>query len=306
MHVLPLPYMEASPIVKHRAICACLSALLSHTSSSVALSTCEFRCHCLPLPGLALPLIAKPGAACGLARSHAMALMLGSPHSCVAQLTKHVALPALLQEFVNHGGLQWKAYVMGQRVRIATNVGAVAAAVSCCCAWCIDAVLQMGAGACHAAHGACVMLQKQVFVTPRESIPDVRVVSEDQPDTHGDQSGDLLLFDSLSTLPTQLPPHLAAAVAPPHLQQAPPLAAIDAIAAFLRCQLGLSLFGFDVVSPTPPPVRCTATEQQRELIVIDVNYFPNYRGVADAPSAMHDVLLDAWRRHAAVPVIAPT
>jgi hypothetical protein len=107
-----------------------------------------------------------------------------------------------------------------------------------------------------------------------------------------------LLFDSLASLPTQLPPELtsqqqqqgsSAAGAPP------PDDAVRAMAAFLRQHLGLTLFGFDVVV-----AHCSSTQQQQqgqELVVIDVNYFPNYRGGSDVPAMFRAALRQAWEQH---------
>ena len=67
-------------------------------------------CHA----GLAPPFIVKPLVACGVADSHQMALVL---HEGALQLLQGaVPTPALVQEFVNHGGLQYKAYALGSKV----------------------------------------------------------------------------------------------------------------------------------------------------------------------------------------------
>jgi hypothetical protein len=51
-----------------------------------------------------------------------MALLLAA--SSLPQLQEHLPRPALVQEFVNHGGQQFKVYVMGQQVRADVAVGA--------------------------------------------------------------------------------------------------------------------------------------------------------------------------------------
>ena len=50
--------------------------------------------------------------ACGVAESHQMALLL---HWDGLQGLE-VPLPAVIQEYVDHGGLVWKAYVAGDKV----------------------------------------------------------------------------------------------------------------------------------------------------------------------------------------------
>jgi hypothetical protein len=176
----------------------------------------------------------------------------------------------------------------------------------------------------------------QVFVTARASIPDVYI----SPDLPPQQQ--LLLFDSLASLPTQLPPHMtqqhcsttsiqecakssAQQAAGPHAQQQqqqPDMQAIEAIAAFLRSRLGLTLFGFDVVLASSTAtcssgatISCSSSaqqaaeaqqqqpmpqqQQQQELVVIDINYFPNYRGGSNTPALFREALLQRWQQHTA-------
>ena len=65
-------------------------------------------------PGLTAPLIVKPLVACGVSHSHSMALVLDE--SALCQLGGRVPLPAVVQEFVNHGGQQYKVYVLADKV----------------------------------------------------------------------------------------------------------------------------------------------------------------------------------------------
>ncbi|XP_024360052.1 inositol-tetrakisphosphate 1-kinase 3 isoform X2 [Physcomitrium patens] len=62
--------------------------------------------------GLKLPLVAKPLVADGSPKSHAMSLVYDK--SCLSQLDP----PLVLQEFVNHGGVVFKTYVVGDYVRV--------------------------------------------------------------------------------------------------------------------------------------------------------------------------------------------
>ncbi|XP_024403882.1 inositol-tetrakisphosphate 1-kinase 3 isoform X1 [Physcomitrium patens] len=62
--------------------------------------------------GLKLPLVAKPLVADGSPKSHAMSLVYDE--SCLTQLDP----PLVLQEFVNHGGVLFKTYVVGDYVRV--------------------------------------------------------------------------------------------------------------------------------------------------------------------------------------------
>lgn len=60
---------------------------------------------------LKFPVIAKPLVADGSAKSHKMALVFN--HDCLNKLKP----PIVLQEFVNHGGIIFKVYVVGQYVK---------------------------------------------------------------------------------------------------------------------------------------------------------------------------------------------
>jgi hypothetical protein len=129
-----------------------------------------------------------------------------------------------------------------------------------------------------------------VSVTSRASIPDLQLAACSRASTQ------VLRFDSLHDKLTQLPPELGAqqegqlegqqARARPGLAAAPPLGQLQHIAQYLRRALGLALFGFDVVV-----CACTA-----ELQVIDVNYFPNYRGDGEAGPLLRRYLRAAWQQ----------
>jgi hypothetical protein len=123
-----------------------------------------------------------------------------------------------------------------------------------------------------------------VSVTTRASIPDLHLAACSR------ASAQALRFDSLDDKLTQLPLELC-----PQgegegegegraLQPAPPLGQLQRVAAYLRRALQLALFGFDVV----------VDGGSGELLVIDVNYFPNYRGDAEAGPLLRRCLRAAW------------
>jgi hypothetical protein len=60
------------------------------------------------------PFIVKPVVACGVSHSHSMALVLQP--AALEGLQGRLPLPAVVQEFVNHGGMQSKVYVLGDKV----------------------------------------------------------------------------------------------------------------------------------------------------------------------------------------------
>jgi hypothetical protein len=135
----------------------------------------------------------------------------------------------------------------------------------------------------------------QVFVTRRASIPDIDCT---RPAGDGsEQQPGHVLFDSLASLPTQLPAHLTASGSQqPQPPAAPDHRALEVIAAHLRERLGLSLFGFDVVVAQHGFL--PRQQQHQELVLIDVNYFPNYRGGgADTPALFRAALKQCWQHH---------
>lgn len=154
----------------------------------------------------------------------------------------------------------------------------------------------------------CLCVALQVFVTPRASIPDIHLHNP----AWQQQQQECVLFDSLASLPSQLPEALTCqqqqqqgSSSPPG---PPPQDAVKTMAAFLRQQLGLTLFGFDVVvaaaagrSDTRSDSSSASQQQQQqqgqELVVIDVNYFPNYRGGSDVPAMFRAALRQAWEQH---------
>lgn len=57
-------------------------------------------------------------------------------------------------------------------------------------------------------------------------------------------------------------------------------------AALIREHFGLTLFGFDCLLPLPH-----SAQEKRKIVVVDVNYFPSYKEVADFPVKLRAYLL---------------
>lgn len=195
----------------------------------------------------------------------------------------------------------------------------------------------------------------------RASIPNV---SRDTAQALRLAPGGLLLFDSLKSLPTALQSHqgvATSAVGPSPGERLPSQAVLERIAAHLRKELGLSLFGFDVVIaaagagggvaaggqesgdagvgkavarergdmgcggeegnsgqqlPVPDAPRPGRDGQlnkegkraqgkengvgdgmdEQELVVVDVNYFPSYKGAKGAPALFRAAVLAAHQQ----------
>ncbi len=133
----------------------------------------------------------------------------------------------------------------------------------------------------------------QVFQTPRKSIPDVASLSSSS-NGAGDKDVQqhVLLFDSLKSLPTELPAALQGSDAhTPSSRDIEPLdpGVLEVIAGWLRSQLQLTLFGFDVV----------VASGSGDWLVIDVNYFPNFKASdgTDVAAGFRAALRGAWERY---------
>jgi len=182
-----------------------------------------------------LPFIVKPQVACGVDEAHHMALVLhpeGFPGL-------EVPTPAIVQEYVDHGGVVWKVYVLGE----------------------------------------------EVFISRRRSTPDVGSLLQDVP-TGMSMPADTpacIEFHSLETLPVSLPwirnkdeekekPRGSPGLMRPEFLQA--------LAGVMRHHTRLTLFGFDVIFDFAAG----------EAVVVDINFFPSFRGIDEAPAALRATL----------------
>jgi inositol-1,3,4-trisphosphate 5/6-kinase len=222
---------------------------------------------------VSLPCVVKPQVACGVDESHQMAFVL---HPSGLHLDLEVPLPALVQEYVDHKSIVWKVYVAGN----------------------------------------------QVFSVQKRSTPDLQPLRDflalhlssgghggggNRGDTVEEEEEDEDLdiptsieFNSLESLPVSLPwlsrimdpgaPAASAATAPP---PTPPPAGVmhpgflTQLAQVFRKHLGLTLFGFDVVFDYAAG----------EAVVLDLNFFPSFRGIPEAPVALRRALLAKYKEH---------
>ena len=69
----------------------------------------------------------------------------------------------------------------------------------------------------------------------------------------------------------------------------------EAVAAALRARLGLTLFGFDLVFDPAAG----------ELVAVDVNFFPSYKGAPEAPAALAAALRQRHAEAAAAAAAPP-
>jgi len=189
--------------------------------------------------GLVFPLVAKPMEANGSETSHAMALV--GRREDLGQLQG----PLVLQEFVNHGGVLFKVYVVGEDVTLVRRPSLPDVS---------ESGVPVGLQQIHrvSGHAAAEQLQS----CPRSQQEDGSVWN---PSSRRSQR---LRDNRACTCP--------ACVHGEHPE--PPSDLVHQLAAEMRHRLGLRLFNFDLIREKDRP---------DNYFVIDINYFP---GLAKVPS----------------------
>lgn len=235
--------------------------------------------------GIFLPCIMKPRVACGVTEAHQMAFVM---HASALQ-DVGVPLPAILQEYVDHGGVLWKVYVAGKKVFVSQRKST-----------------------------PDLMPLKELLYSRNQkeekkkqnSIFFRNIVSDDiksidgrhtngmlrasgvYDDNNDDEVPACIEFDSLESLPVTLPWQQAAGRQQPVARQQqqelkrallrPEF--LEALAHVARDHLRLTLFGFDVVFDAAAG----------EAVMIDINYFPSFKGIEGASDAVHAALCKRW------------
>jgi len=258
------------------------------------------------------PYIVKTAAACGVPQAHRMAIALSDrglwealgggggggggggddETTTVGQALEQptVPFPVVVDEFVDHGGVLHKVYVVGDELVYAApprpSIPDLSAAVQ---------ALRVAEGARYSGGGrepAAPCAAAAAAGGAAAAVPP-----------------DFFTFDALKSLPTLLP--WLPAESQDAASAVPPLdpAALQAVARRLReassscsplclarsgggggdkdqAEGGLSLFGFDVVV-----AKSTHKTDKQQWVVVDVNYLPNYRGGGErAAAALRAVL----------------
>jgi len=123
------------------------------------------------------------------------------------------------------------------------------------------------------------MIGEHLHVVQRPSLPNLV--------TDFDENTPNITFDSQIPLDSQVTCHVSPAVssAPKQIISEPSKESLQAIAQSIRESLGLSLAGFDVITRA-------GTDEQA---IIDVNYFPGFRGVKDFNKILLELLLSGTK-----------
>ncbi|GLC44431.1 hypothetical protein PLESTB_000470400 [Pleodorina starrii] len=275
------------------------------------------------------PYIVKPVVACGTPDSHSMALVL-LPLQQAAEGLTGLPLPAVVQEFVNHDATIFKVYVAGDKVfhTVRPSIPNVPRDLT--------AALQLAP--------AGVLRFDSLKSLPTSLRPQLPVPQDQGQGPSAAVPGPASAHSPAAALVTAPPPARGPPTPAPQPSPIPSQAALERLVAHLRTELGLSLFGFDVVIATEPgaavgggssgdAAECTegraggaggggsggeegGPEQQQgggggggggggqvrgepgdqELVVVDVNYFPSYRGAEGAPGLFRAAVRGTYER----------
>lgn len=191
------------------------------------------------------PLIVKPLTAAGTKSSHKMGVLMGS------RGIEKVQGPCLLQEYANHDGLLYKVYVLGNKV----------------------------------------------WVFQRPSLPNLPIGESPSSQHDGKSEGkEYVEFDSQRPYPTLddfgISPLTASTedgtekVEKYQDKNKLTAAEIRPVANAIRKAFGLKLFGFDILVTEKEVFSVTESspkpeEGRKEMLVVDVNYFPSYKEVTN-------------------------
>jgi hypothetical protein len=191
------------------------------------------------------PLIVKPLTAAGTKSSHKMGVLMGS------RGIEKVQGPCLLQEYANHDGLLYKVYVLGNKV----------------------------------------------WVFQRPSLPNLPIGESSSSQHDGKSEGKgYVEFDSQRPYPTLddfgISPLTASTedvrekVERCQDKNKLTAAEIRPVANAIRKAFGLKLFGFDILVTEKEVLSVTGSspkpeEGRKEMLVVDVNYFPSYKEVTN-------------------------
>jgi len=230
---------------------------------------------------LSFPMIVKPLTAAGSTASHAMAVLLDETalEDCLRSKT-----PCLCQEYANHDAALYKVYVLGQNVsvhkrRSLPNLPAPSNARS--------------------SRYSFIEFDSQ---RPYPRLTDFGYSSTgvDAAVAAGGGGGGGGRFPKRRRSETAAAGTAAATCAIPSKQLQVTAEEVMPVVQALKQAFGLELFGFDVLITSKkeidPSSDCgTDGEQQHQhqrMLVVDVNYFPSYKEVANFPAQLAKYLTD--------------
>lgn len=235
-----------------------------------------------PLP-FSFPFIAKPLTAAGTSQSHKMGIVLGRSG------IRHIEPPCLLQDYSNHDGVLYKVYVLGDMVQVFPRVSLPNLPEQECTdekyafvefdsQRTYPTLRDFGVNSCNSREEPTLSQNKDIDNDLREK-RQKRCVSENYlPSNEGP------FYCKLSHIQTQNQ----------KVQKTSKLVTADEIrpvASVIRKAFGLELFGFDILvvnNNTGSDLK----SDQKEMLVVDVNYFPSYKEITAFPSLLAQYLTE--------------
>ncbi|KAL7508761.1 hypothetical protein ACHAXN_005844 [Cyclotella atomus] len=228
--------------------------------------------------GFTYPLIAKPLTAAGTKSSHHMGIVMARDG------LMRLKTPCILQEFANHGGQLFKVYVLGESVWVFSRESLPN--------------LPPGENELPSKDDRREAKSYVEFQRPAGSRCYVEFNSQRPYPTLSDFGmGDAVHVPALPSKTTndqEVPMSKKPRLHPPYdMQGAVDLASfvtkeeIEPVTNTLRAAFGLDLFGFDVLVKHE---QNTSNLDVREILVVDVNYFPGYKEVPHFPSLLAQYL----------------
>ena len=201
------------------------------------------------------PLIAKPLPAAGTAESHKLGILLGK------EGLKRIQTPCILQEYSNHDGVLFKVYVLGDDVFVFER----------------PSLPNLPIGECnHGASGSYVEFDSQ---RPYPKLADFDI-DMDGRTRHPLNQSDWQAVESV---------YKRYKVDYKSFGKSCSFLTKDEISPVVRAlreAFGLDLFGFDVLVTKSQDGVPATPKHNKEILVVDVNYFPSYKEVSNFPALL--------------------
>jgi hypothetical protein len=249
------------------------------------------------------PCIIKPMVACGIPRAHQMAIILRPDGFLDPELAHFVPFPAIVQEYVDHGSSVLKVYVAGAKVYCIMKPSTPDLASHSNSREEEEEEEERGGllggwlggannnSSSRARLKSCLFFNSLEQVCPdelRQDMPPANSASTvnggnctttDDDNSNGSASinrenGNI---NNGATTTATTGNSMNGEGASVFTRRE----AVEQVAEVLRKELGLTLFGFDLVFDNIAG----------ELVLFDVNYFPSFKGIPEAPEALIDAIM---------------
>lgn len=214
---------------------------------------------------LSYPLIAKPLQAAGTKSSHYMTVLLNE--SSLGHIHES---PCLLQEYANHGAVLYKVYVLGNNVRVYQRPS-------------LPNLPPLGTSSRQATEGNHQRSPSYVDFDSQRPYPRLSAFGVNE-------------GKGCMNMKLPAPPFLLSLTASAVSSNVAVTAEeVQPIVDTLKKAFGLELFGFDILITSVDEDENdsegnSVDNSKRQMLVVDVNYFPSYKEVSNFPSLLAQYL----------------